>query len=113
MTLIELFTDYVYNRKDLREYVEKRKEMNERGEFNDATIILAQENLERLQKENPEIYEGMYETLNEYIKCNFQQPLEYPIDFVRIVAKLYKHRFTPEKMYANYKGGLSHHTCDL
>ena len=113
MSLIELFTDYVYNKKDLREYVEKRKEMHERGEFNDETLIRAQENLERLKEENPKIYEGMYATLNEYIEHDFQQPLEYPIDFVRIVAKLYKHRFTPEKMYANYRGGLTHHTCDL
>ena len=113
MLLIEMFTDYVYNKKDLREYVQKRRDMNERGEFNDATLILAQENLERLKKEDPLIYNAMYDVLRQYVKLDYEQPLEYPIDFVRIVSKLYKQRFTPEKMYANYKGGLSRHTFDL
>lgn len=113
MSLIEIFGDYVFNKKDLREYVQKRAELNERGEFNDETLILAQENLERLEREDPEIYNAMYETLREYKRLRYNQPLEYPIDFIRIVSRLYKQRFTPEKMYANYRGGLNHHTCDL
>ncbi len=113
MTLIEMFTDYVYNKKDLREYVKKRAEANERGEFNDSTLILAQENLERLKKENPEIYNAMYATLKEYVKLGYEQPLEYPIDFIRTVSRLYKQRFTVEKMYANYRSGLEHRTYDL
>ena len=113
MMLIEIFSDYVFNQKDLREYVKLRAELNERGEFNDATLILAQENLERLKSENPKIYNAMYETLREYKRLRYNQPLEYPIDFIRIVSRLYKQRFTPEKMYANYKGGLDHHICDL
>ena len=32
--LIDVFTDFIRNKKDLREYVEKRKRINERGEFN-------------------------------------------------------------------------------
>ena len=112
MSLIEMFSDYVFNKKDLREYVQKRAELDERGEFNDATLILAQENLERLEREDPKIYESMYETLREYKRLRYNQPLEYPIDFIRIVSRLYKQRFTPEKMIANYKGGLTHHTLD-
>lgn len=53
MSLIETFTDYVLNRKSLKEYVEVRKTINERGEFNDAKLIQAEENLQRLKKKNP------------------------------------------------------------
>ena len=113
MSLIEMFTDYVYNKKDLREYVQKRKNLHGRGEFNDATLILAQENLERLKEENPKMYDAMYDTLEEYVKLGNEQPLEYPIDFIRIVSRLYKQRFTVEKMYTAYRAGLQHRTYDL
>ena len=39
------------NKKSLKDYVEIRKTLNERGEFNDAALIQAEENLERLKKE--------------------------------------------------------------
>ena len=51
MSLIELFTDYVLNRKNLKEYVELRKTIHERGEFNDSKLIQAEENLQRLKSE--------------------------------------------------------------
>ena len=112
MTLIEIFTDYVFNRKDLRKYVEERKNVNERGEFNDATLILAQENLERLKKEELGIYTFMYVTLQEYVNLNNGQTIEYPINFIREISKLYRKGYTPKKMYENYKSGLKHYHHD-
>ena len=41
MRLIDLFSDYIRNKKDLLEYIEKRKDINERGEFNDEKLRLA------------------------------------------------------------------------
>ena len=105
--LIEMFTDYIRNRKDLREYVEKRKTIHERGEFNDAALITVQENLERLKAENPDIYEKMYEVLEEVFERNVGQVVDYPLDFVREILKLYKNR-SPEKIYEEYKAVLEH-----
>ncbi len=112
MTLIELFTDYVRNQKSLKEYVEKRKTINGRGEFNDATLIQAEEDLQRLKKENPKIYDLMYETLNEYYKKDEGYTLEYPIDFVREILKIYQNNIPAQKVYESYKEGLNHFCRD-
>lgn len=108
MTLIELFSDYVRNKKSLKDYVEERKIMNERGEFNDKTLIQAEEDLQRLKKENPEIYNLMYETLEQYYAKDEGYTLEYPIDFVREVLKIYQNNIPAKKVYHRYKEGLNH-----
>ncbi|WP_345980165.1 hypothetical protein [Sulfurimonas sp. HSL3-2] len=105
--LIEMFTDYIRNRKDLREYVEKRKTIHERGEFNDAALITVQENLERLKAENPDIYEKMYEVLEEVFERNVGQVVDYPLDFAREILKMYKNR-PVETIYEEYKEVLEH-----
>lgn len=112
MTLIEIFTDYVKNRKDLKEYVEVRKTINTRGEFNNETLIQAQEDLQRLKQENPEIYELMYETLEEYYKRDEGHIVEYPINFIRQVLKIYQNGVPAQKVYDCYKQGLDHACID-
>jgi len=113
MSLIETFTDYVLNRKSLKEYVEVRKTINERGEFNDAKLIQAEENLERLKKEEPEIYEGMYETLAKVYARNAGLSIEYPIDFIRQILKMYKNSLSPTQVYEEYKRVLEHYHHDV
>lgn len=108
MTLIELFTDYVRNQKDLREYVKLRKDINTRGEFNDKTLIQAAKDLERLKKEDPEIYEAMYKTLNKYYQLDGGYTIEYPIDFVREILKIYQKGIPAKKVYECYTKGLNH-----
>ena len=108
MTLIEIFTDYVINKKSLIEYVELRKTLNERGEFNDATLILAQENLDRIAKEDPETLNEMYAILFEIIKLDRGHFVEYPLDFIREILKLYKNNTTPKDILKNYKEILTH-----
>jgi hypothetical protein len=112
MTLIEIFTDYVFNKKDLRKYVEERKAIKERGEFNDGLLIQAQENLERLKTEDNEIYELMYETLQEYVNLDCGHTIEYPINFIKEILKLYKNDASAEKICKIYKMGLEHHCQD-
>lgn len=106
--LIEIFTDYVTNRKSLKEYVKVRKTIHERGEFNDATLLRAQENLDKLKTENPEIYEKMYAVLAEIIKQDAGQRVEYPLDFIRQILKMYTNKTTPEMIYKEYKTVLEH-----
>ncbi|HLD23970.1 MAG TPA: hypothetical protein VJA83_08495 [Sulfuricurvum sp.] len=113
MSLIETFTDYVLNRKSLKEYVEVRKTINERGEFNDAKLIQAEENLERLKNEDPEVYEGMYETLAKVYARNAGLSIEYPIDFIRQILKMYKDSHTPKQVYEEYKRVLEHYHHDV
>jgi len=113
MSLIETFTDYVLNRKNLNEYVEVRKTINERGEFNDAKLIQAEENLQRLKNEEPEIYEGMYETLAKIYARNAGLSIEYPIDFIRQILKMYKDTHTPAQVYEEYKRVLEHYHHDV
>jgi hypothetical protein len=108
MGLIELFTDHVTNRKSLKDYVELRKTINERGEFNDTSLIRAEENLQRLKREEPELYEKMYEVLAEVFRRDAGHRVEYPIDFVRQVLKLYKNRLTPRRIYEEYLQVLDH-----
>lgn len=109
MTLIELFTDYVVNRKSLKEYVEIRKNLHERGEFNDKKLIQAEENLQRLKREDPEIYERMYKILDDIIKNDTGDTVEYPINFVREVLKLYEGGVPAEKVCEEYRRCLEHH----
>lgn len=108
MTLIELFTDYVRNQKDLKEYVELRKDINTRGEFNDKTLMQAAEDLQRLKKEEPEIYTLMYDTLNKYYELDEGHTVEYPIDFVREILKIYQRGIPAKKVYECYTKGLEH-----
>lgn len=112
MTLIELFTDHVRNKKSLKEYVEKRKNINTRGEFNNQTLIQAEEDLQRLKKEDPEIYTLMYETLNQYYADDKGCTIEYPIDFVREISKIYQKGIPAKKVYECYKKGLKHECRD-
>jgi hypothetical protein len=90
MLLIEAFTDYILNKKSLKDYVLYRKTTHERGEFNDTKLIQAEENLQRLKNEAPEIYEQMYNTLTEIYKRNRGLSIEYPLDFVRQILRMYK-----------------------
>ena len=108
MSLIEMFSDYVYNRKSLIEYVEVRKNIHERGEFNDLKLIRAEEHLQRLKKEDNDLYELMYQTLEEYRRLDMGHTIEYPIDFIREVLKLYETSHTPREIYENYQEGLKH-----
>ena len=112
MTLIELFTDYVRNEKDLNDYVEKRKHIHTRGEFNDKTLIQAAEDLKRLKKEEPEIYALMYQTLDQYYKEDNGHFVEYPIDFIRQVLKIYQNNIPAQKVYECYVKGLDHECRD-
>lgn len=111
MTLIELFTDYVRNRKDLREYVEKRKNIDTRGVFNDATLIQAQNDLERLKQEDAEVYELMYETLEKYYEQDTGYTYEYPINFIREILKIYQNNIPAKEVYRGYVDGLNHPGC--
>jgi len=108
MTLIEVFTDYVRNKKSLVEYVEKRKTIDSRGEFNDKTLLEAQEYLERLKEEEPEVYDLMYQTLEKYFEEDKGYTLEYPIDFIREILKIYRKNVPAKKVYECYVKGLDH-----
>jgi hypothetical protein len=113
MSLIEIFTDHVLNRKSLKDYVEIRKTINERGEFNDAKLIQAEENLQRLKSEEPEIYEGMYETLARVYARNAGLTIEYPIEFIRQILRMYHGSQTPKQVYEEYKRTLDHYHHDV
>lgn len=112
MTLIETFTDFVRNRKSLKEYVEVRKTMNERGEFNDQSLIRAEENLQRLKQDNPDIYEGMYEILEESYRQDRGHYVEYPIIFTKNILKLYDGGCSAEQVYDGYHSILEHKFAD-
>jgi hypothetical protein len=105
--LIEIFIDYIRNRKDLRKYVVKRKTIQERGEFNDVTLLQIQENLERLRVENPDIYEKMYEVLETVFENDAGQRVDYALNFARQMSKMFKNK-TPEEIYKQYKAVLKH-----
>ena len=112
MLLIEIFTDYVLNKKSLKDYVEIRKTINTRGEFNNASLIQAEENLQRLRREDPILYESMYETLAEIYKRNAGLSIEYPLDFVRQILKMYQGSLSPQQVYEEYKRILDHYHHD-
>ncbi|HEX5670076.1 MAG TPA: hypothetical protein VFX66_00955 [Sulfuricurvum sp.] len=109
MTLIETFTDYVLNRKDLKDYVRYRKTTNERGEFNDAKLLQAQENLDRLKIEDPEIYEAMYTTLNAIYARDSGLTIEYPLEFIHQILKMYTGSLTPRNIHEEYTRVLEHY----
>ncbi len=108
MTLIEIFTDYVVNKKSLVEYVELRKTLNQRGEFNDETLILAQNNLDRLGRENKKILDEMYAILFKIVKLDRGHCVEYPLDFIKEILKLYKNSVEPKDILRDYKEILNH-----
>jgi predicted KAP-like P-loop ATPase len=112
MTLIELFTEYIRNKKSLKKYVEERKNFNTRGEFNDQTLIRAEDYLQRLKREDPHTYALMYETLEQYYKEDRGHFVEYPINFVRQILQIYDNDIPAQKVYEIYKEGLTHHYCD-
>jgi hypothetical protein len=105
--LIDIFTDFIRNKKDLRDYIELRKNINERGEFNDSNLIKIQKNLEKLKKENHEIYLKMYEILEEVYKRDEGNYIDYPLDFARIMLHIFE-KHTLEETYTNYKEVLNH-----
>lgn len=105
--LIDIFSDYIRNKKDLRDYVELRKNINERGEFNDLQLITIQENLEKLKKENFEIYSKMYEVLEEVYKRDEGNYIEYPLNFASAVLHMYQGQ-SLATVYDNYKNVLKH-----
>ncbi|WP_373031470.1 hypothetical protein [Sulfurovum sp.] len=109
MTLIELFSEYIRNQKSLVDYVEERKKMTTRGEFNNETLLLAAEKLERLKEENPAVYQEMHDLLEEYYNKDEGHFVEYPINFTRQILKLYEcERATPERVLECYRKGLDH-----
>lgn len=112
MSLIEIFTDYVLNQKSLIDYVEIRKNIHERGEFNDASLIKAEENLNRLQTEYPDVHSGMYETLAKIYERNIGFSVEYPIDFIRQILKMYNGSLTPNQVHQEYQRILDHYHHD-
>ncbi len=106
--LIDIFSDYIRNKKDLRKYVELRKTINERGEFNDLQLIRIQENLERLERENSEIYSKMYEVLEEVYNKDEGNYIDYPLDFARVALTMFQGVQSLEKIYETYKAVLQH-----
>jgi len=112
MSLIELFTEYVLEKKSLVTYVSLRKNMNQRGEFNDAKLIQAQMNLDRLKKEDIETYTKMYEILEAVYKYDRGYHVEYPIDFIKEVLKMYSTSTTPQEVAAHYAQTLTHEFHD-
>lgn len=108
MSLINIFTDYIVNKKDLNDYVEVRKTLNERGEFNDKLLQKAEENLQRLKKEDEKTYNLMYEVLYEIIRRDIGHTVEYPINFVKEILKMYENGRSPTQVYEEYKRSLEH-----
>jgi len=107
-SLIDIFTDHVLNRKSLKEYVEIRKGLHERGEFNDASLIKAEEILQCLKLVDNETYELMYKTLGEIFEHDTGNVVEYPIDFIREVLKIGQHGMTGRKVCEEYRKVLKH-----
>jgi len=112
MLLIEAFTDHILNKKSLKDYVQYRKSTTERGEFNDTKLLQAQENLQQLKNESPEVYDEMYKTLTEIYKRNRGLPVEYPLDFVRQILRMYKNSLSVEEICEEYKRILDHYHHD-
>jgi len=108
-SLIDIFTDHVLSRKSLKEYVEIRKGLHERGEFNDASLIRAEEILQCLNLVDSESYELMYRTLSEIFEHDTGNTVEYPINFIREVLKIGQHGKTGRKVCEEYRRTLEHH----
>lgn len=109
MSLIEIFTDHVINRKSLKDYVEIRKGLHERGEFNDKKLIQAEENLQRLKLEDNASYEEMYKTLDDIFKEDTGDLVEYPINFIREILRIGQNGMSAKKVSDEYKRTLDHH----
>lgn len=105
--LIEIYSDFIRNKKDLRDYIELRKTIHGRGEFNDNKLLKIQENLEKLKAENPEIYEKMYAVLEEVYKRDEGNFVDYPLDFSREILKMFQNQ-SLESIYEEYKATLAH-----
>ena len=112
MTLIEIFTDHVVNRRSLKDYVEIRKKLNERGEFNDTSLLQAEEILQRLRDEKSETLEQMYKTLDEVYRRDLGHKVEYPIDFIKQILRIGQHGKTAEQVYQEYRRMIEHHFND-
>lgn len=108
MRLIDLFSDYIRNKKDLLEYIEKRRDYNEVGEFSDEQLRLAKQKLERLKEESSETYEKMHQLLEEYYRQDQGHFVEYPINFLKQILKMYENHVTVEQIVKSYEEGLSH-----
>jgi hypothetical protein len=50
----------------------------------------------------------MYETLNKYYELDGGYTIEYPIDFVREILKIYQKGIPAKKVYECYTKGLKH-----
>jgi hypothetical protein len=105
--LIDIFSDFIRNKKDLREYVEIRKNINERGEFNNDKLIKIQENLEKLKEENIDIYNKMYEVLEDIYKQDQGDYIDYPLNFARMLLNLTDMN-NAQQMYEQYKLEIEH-----
>ena len=112
MSLISIFTDHVLNRKSLKDYVEIRKNINERGVFNDADLIRAEEDLQRLKREDPETYEAMYRVLDQIIRRDEGYNAEYPVNFIRQILQIYGNGIPAKKVLENYRLELQHEFHD-
>jgi len=112
MTLIDIFTDYVVNRKSLKEYVEVRKNIHERGVFNDQTLIQAEEDLQRLKREENDTYEAMYATLEEITSRDEGYHAEYPVNFIRQILRIYQGGIPAKKVLEEYRRELDHYYRD-
>jgi len=112
MSLIDIFTDYVVNKKSLKDYVEVRKTLSERGEFNDTLLCKEEDNLQRLKAEDEKIYNAMYCVLKEIFERDQGHYVEYPINFIKAVLKMYENGNTTKKVYDEYARSLEHRFCD-
>ena len=112
MSLITIFTDHIVNRKSLKDYVAIRKSIHERGEFNDRTLLEAEEDLQRLKRDDRETYEAMYETLHEIMRRDEGHYVEYPINFIKQILRIYRGGVPAKKVLEEYRRELVHHYRD-
>jgi len=54
----------------------------------------------------------MHETLDKYYQADEGEPIEYPIDFIRQVLKIYQKGISAQKVYECYVKGLKHYCRD-
>jgi hypothetical protein len=54
----------------------------------------------------------MYAILYEIIKLDKGHLVEYPLDFIREILKVYKDKTTPKDILNNYKDILNHKYSD-
>lgn len=109
MGLIHLFNDHAVNRKSLKECVEVRKSIDERGEFNDRTLLKAEEYLQRLKRDDNATCKAMYAVLNKIIRPDEGHFVEYPIDFIKQILRIYRDGIPAAKVLERYREMLEHH----